>query len=421
MPNAVNLTSEIEKQLPAELVEFMQMSGLLASSREESLYLVGGVVRDLLLGQANVDLDLVVEGNAIDLAYRLGTTKQAKITTHPHFDTAKLQWNNWSVDLATARSETYAKPGALPSVKAGTIENDLFRRDFTINAMAVCLTPGHYGELIDLHGGKNDIGHKLVRVLHGKSFIDDATRIWRSLRYEQRLDFQLEQNTLGLLKRDISMLDTISGDRIRHELELILNERYPEKVLRRAGELGVLAKLHPALKAESWLTEKFKEARQLGSTTTTPAGLYLALLTYNLSNDDIEHLISYLRFPKALAKIIRDTEGIKSNLQSLADPELAPSQIYRLLYGSSSIAVQANLLASDSVVTHRHLQLFIDKLRYVKPALTGNTLKNIGIAAGPQIKEILQLLHEARLDGRANNKQDEEEIVKEWLQTRQTK
>ncbi|HUU64504.1 MAG TPA: CCA tRNA nucleotidyltransferase, partial [Dehalococcoidales bacterium] len=225
MSKITNLSSQIERQLPVELVAFIQRAGKTAASQGQGLYLVGGVVRDLLLGQTNLDLDLVVEGNAIELAQHLAEiNKQGKITTHPRFNTAKLQWTKWSVDLATARSETYAKPGALPTVTPGSIHNDLFRRDFTINAMAIELNPTHYGELIDLYGGRDDLEHKLIRVLHEKSFTDDATRIWRGLRYEQRLDFQLEPTTLKLLKRDIPMLDTISGDRIRYELECILQE-----------------------------------------------------------------------------------------------------------------------------------------------------------------------------------------------------
>jgi len=415
MPNIINLSSKIEKQLPAELVNFMRTAGEVAHSQGQSLYLVGGVVRDLLLGQPNFDLDLVLEGNAIDLAHQLARIKQAKLTTHPRFNTAKLQWDKWSVDLATARSETYAKPGALPTVKPGSINEDLFRRDFTINTMALCLNPSRYGELIDLYSGRDDLKHKLIRVLHEKSFTDDATRILRGLRYEQRLGFQLEPVTLQLLKRDIPMLDTISGDRIRHELELILKEEFPEKSLRRADELGVLPKLHPALISDRWLAEKFRQARQLTSPNLPPVGLYLALLAYCLNEEQTEHLISYLKLPKSLAQILRDSNGIKAKLQSLAKPELAPSSIYRLLHGYAPLAIVATSLAADSPVARRNIQLFLSKLRYIKPALTGNDLKGMGIAPGPRIKEILNLLHEARLDGKVTSKQGEEELVKEWL------
>ncbi len=415
MTETINLAKRIEKQLPAELVNFMLVAGKVAVSQGQNLYLVGGVVRDLLLGKPNFDLDLVVEGDAIDLAHQLIQINQGKITTHPRFKTAKLQWDKWSVDLATARSETYARPGALPSVKPGSLTSDLFRRDFTINAMAICLNPGRYGELIDLYGGRDDLEHKLVRILHEQSFTDDATRIWRGLRYEQRLNFHLERETLELLKRDIPMLDTISGDRIRYELECIFGEERPEKVLRRAEELGVLLRLHPALRGNGWLAEKFKQARQLTSPNLPPIGLYLALLAYRLSDKESEHLISYLRLSKPIAQTLRDSLSLKAKLKSLADPELTPSRIHHLLDGYSSPAITANLLASDSPVARQHIQLFLGKLRYIKPALTGNDLLRLGIAPGPQIKELLERLHEARLDGKVRSKQGEKELVKGWL------
>ncbi|MFQ6122200.1 MAG: CCA tRNA nucleotidyltransferase [Dehalococcoidales bacterium] len=415
MAEIINLASKMEKQLPAELVNIMQVAGEVAQRRGQKLYLVGGVIRDLLLGRTNFDLDLVVEGDAVNLAQQLISVTQGKIITHPRFGTAKLQWDKWSVDLATARSESYAKPGALPTVKPGSIKDDLFRRDFTINTMAIKLNPSRYGELLDLYGGRNDLEHKLIRVLHEKSFIDDATRIWRGLRYEQRLNFQLEPVTLELLKRDIASLDSISGDRIRHELELILREEYPEKILRRAEELGVLAKLHPLLKGNDWVAGKFEQVRQLTSPDLPPVGLYLALLTYPLSSKENEQLISYLRLPKSVAQTLRDAIDIKTKLKALANPELTLSSIYSLLHGYSTPAIVANSLATDSPVARQHIDLFLHKLRYIKPALTGDDLKEMGVAPGPRIKEILNRLREARLDGKVTSKRGEENLVKGWL------
>lgn len=417
MPKTTNLSSQIERQLPVELVTLIQRAGKAAASQGQGLHLIGGVVRDLLLGQITFDLDLVVEGNAIELAQYLVEINHGKITTHPRFNTAKLQWDKWSVDLTTARSETYAKPGALPTVTPGSIYTDLFRRDFTINAMAIELNPSHYGELIDRYGGRDDLKHKLIRVLHERSFTDDATRIWRGLRYEQRLDFKLEPTTLKLLKRDIPMLDTISGDRIRYELECILQEERPEKVLRRAEELGVLPKLSPTLKGRGWLTEKFKQTRQISFPNPPPLGLYLALLVYPLTNKETERLISFLRLPKVLARTLGDTISLKAKLPSLANPELKPSRIYHLLHGYLPQAITANSLAGDSPVARQHIQLFLDKLRYVKSALTGNDLQEMGITPGPRMKEILQRLHDARLDGKVTSKQGERELVEGWSKT----
>ncbi len=419
MPKRINLGRTMESRLPAELVNFMWVAGELALTRGERLYLVGGVVRDLLLGQANFDLDLVVEGNAIELARQLKKINKAKLTTHPRFNTAKLQWDKWSVDLTTARSESYAKPGALPTVKPGTIDDDLARRDFTINAMAIRLNPGDYGKLADPHNGRNDLKAKLIRTLHEKSFIDDATRIWRALRYEQRLGFHLERKTLSLLKRDLPMLDTISGDRIRYEIECVLREGYPEKALSRAEELGVLAKLLPALKSNGWLAEKFKQARKVSSPDPPGVGLYLALLVYPLKIEEAESLISRLRLPKSLAQTLRDTIALKGKMRSLSTPGLSSSGIYSLLEAYSPPAMVANSLATESPAASQNIHLYLTRLKYMEISLTGKDLVQMGVAPGPHIREILDLLHQARLDGKITGKQDEVDLVKGWLAQKQ--
>ena len=414
MSGVINLAGAIRERLPAELVDFLRQAGEAAQKQGQGLYLVGGIVRDLLLGRTNLDVDLVVEGDAIALARELADSKQGEITVHHRFGTAKVSWDSWSVDIATARAETYAKPGALPTVKSGSIDNDLFRRDFTINAMAVELNKGSYGKLLDLYGGRDDLEHKLVRVLHEKSFIDDATRLWRGLRYEQRLGFRLEPDTLKLVKRDIPMLDTISGDRIRHELELVLREEFPERALRRADELGVLARLHSSLQGDSWLAEKFAGVRKLTAPTSPSVALYLILLAYRLSGEEAEQLILYLRLPRLVARALRDTLAVKAKMESLAVPGLAPSRIHALLHGYASTSLTANLLAVDAPTAAEHIALFLDVLCHVSPALSGEDLKRLGVPLGPGIKEMLDRLRTARLDGKVKNRKEEEEMVRGW-------
>ncbi len=313
-----NLSKRLREQLPADLLDFVRRAGELAGRRRERLYLVGGVVRDLLLERCNLDLDLVVEGDAIGLAHELAGTFDASLTTHPRFGTASLRWRNRRADLAFARAETYPRPGALPVVRPGSIKDDLTRRDFTINAMAIELGTGRFGELSDPVGGRADIEKRLVRVLHGKSFTDDPTRIWRAVRYEQRLGFDIEPETLKLLRRDVGLLGTVSGDRVRHELELVLKEEEPEKPLARAGGLGILETVHPPLKADDWLAETIEQAR-LRCLPFTPAPyLYLALLAYRLTKEATEELISYLRLPKKASEVLRDAAAIKAILEELS-------------------------------------------------------------------------------------------------------
>ncbi|MBN1862434.1 MAG: CCA tRNA nucleotidyltransferase [Dehalococcoidales bacterium] len=412
---ATNLASKLKEGLPAELAGFMKTAAELAAERGLSLYLVGGVVRDLLLGKPNFDLDLVVEGDAVALARELAGIKAAKITTHPRFKTAKLTWAGLSVDFTTARSESYEHPGALPTVTPGSLESDLFRRDFTINAMAVSLDAGRYGELIDHYGGQTDLAQRLIRVLHERSFTDDATRIWRALRYEQRLDFQLEEATLNWLKRDIVQLNTISGDRLRYELECVFREARPEKVLCRADELGVLQKLHPALRADAWLEDRFRLARKLTLPQPPSFALYLALLAYRLNGDECAELSTSLKLSKPVARVVHDAASLKAKIKALAYPEIKPSYVYRLLCGFSQSAVVAVSIAAASPVARQHLESYLHKLRYVKPALGGSDLIAMGVAPGPRVKELLERLRDARLNGEALSRQDEAALVKEWL------
>jgi len=411
----INLSDRIEEQLPAAVVSFIRKAGELAQKEQQRLYLVGGVVRDILLSRPSIDFDLVVGGDAIAFAKKLARTNRAVITTHPRFGTAKLQWHNRDIDVATARAESYSTPGALPRVKPGPIIDDLARRDFTVNAMAVELNPRHFGELLDPHGGKADLQAKIIRVLHDKSFTDDATRIWRALHYEQRLDFKIEPATLKALTRDVDMLGTISGTRIRHELDRILEDELPEKILQRADELKVLDKLHPSLKGDFWLSETFALAREQYSPDLPPPLLYLALLTYRLKAKDIEQIITSLTLPKASSRILQETQAIKEIIHELDTPGLAPSRIYDLLHGNSVMAVTANLLATDSTVTEENIELYLNVLKNVQPLLSGEDIKRLGVPEGPRIKEALLILREAKLDGKITTCKDEEKMVKEWL------
>ncbi len=286
--------------------------------------------------------------------------------------------------------------------------------------MALRLNPQRFGELVDQYHGKDDLDNRLIRILHPNSFIDDATRILRAIRYEQRLGFKLEAETEKLLRRDVTMLDTISGDRIRHELELILKEAEPERVLRRAEELGVLSQLHPSLKGNGWLSQKFEQARQSYKQTSLPP-LYLCLLIYNLTDKEDEEFILRLNFPKNSAQAMRHTLQLKAQLNSLANSKLKPSDIYKSLHSYTTPAIQTNALASESPIASQHLQLYMAKLRYVKTLLSGEDLKRMKIPAGPQIGEILSALHKARLNGEVKTRKEEKELVYSWLKGNQVK
>ena len=410
----INLAHEIEQCLPAGALAVLEKAGGLVPRRGERLYLVGGAVRDLLLEKPVLDIDLVLEGDATTLATELAQGEDVKITPHKPFLTANLQWPDISLDLTTARRESYDRPGVLPSVQPGNLKDDLSRRDFSINAMAVSLNPGAYGRLIDFYGGLDDLHNKLVRTLHEKSFTDDATRIWRAARYEQRLDLHIEAGTLSLLRRDLPMLKTITGDRIWYELECVFGEELPEKVFARAGELGVLAYLDPALRVDGWLASWFDEARRLSLPQRPPIGLYLALLTFNLDETETERFIDCLKLDKLLSRTLRDSRKIKALHEELSEESMQPSAIYLHLHGYAEDAIKANLIAGQSTEARRNIGLYLDELRYVNTSLHGDDLIALGIKPGPSIKMLLDLLLDARLDGEVASREDEIRLLKQF-------
>jgi tRNA nucleotidyltransferase (CCA-adding enzyme) len=413
-----DLASQMQKQWPPQLLALLERAEELSRSLGQSLYLVGGAVRDLLLGRPNLDLDLVVEGDALELARRLGQTFEGKFLPHPRFGTAKFSQREWSLDLVTARSETYPHPGALPLVRPGSIQDDLSRRDFSINAMAMRLAPTISERLVDPFGGERDLARGLIRILHAESFIDDATRILRALRYEQRLDFKLERNTQRLLRRDVGMLDGISGDRIRHEIELVLREERPERVFRRAAELGVLQQLSPSLRGDGWLENKFQRVRQLNLRPPSRTTIYLCLLLYPLTQEESERFILRLNMPKGLSLTLRDSQRLKSNLEPLATPGISPTRIYRMLQEYRPDAIQANALAADSGLVSERLGLFLGRLRYVKSPLDGQALIEMGVAPGARLGQMLDALLEARLEGRIKTRAEAKKLVGQWLKER---
>ena len=411
----VSVARDIEAHLPQELVGLVRAAGELAADKGQSLYLVGGAVRDLFLGRPNLDLDLVLEGDAPSLARQLAKLRGGKVLTHPRFGTATISQGTISLDLVTARSETYAKLGALPSVKPGTIKDDLFRRDFTINAMAAHLDPARFGELVDPYGGKDDLDRGLVRVLHQGSFKDDPTRIWRAIRHEQRLGFRLEPDTESLLRRDVGMMDRVSGDRLRHELEHILKEDHPEKALYRAQELGALQQLLPSLEGNGWLAECYERARQASPDSRPESVLYLALLAWRLDEEQLKAFIQRLRFGREEARTLLDIPGLKKALPALEDQELLSSQICRLLERHRLQAILAAALAMDSEQVRQQLALYLSNLRFVAPSLDGDDLKRMGVPPGKKLGWLLQALKDARLDGKVTTRKGEQALVRQWL------
>ena len=425
-----NLIGKLRAQLPDEARNLLDELLRLAEQLSMAPYLVGGPLRDLLLDRPALDLDIAVEGDAMALARDLAGATGGRAVTHPAFLTATVRIPGptprlgFHLDLITARSETYARPGALPTVKPATIREDLLRRDFTINALSLRLNGADAGEIVDPTGGLTDLDAKLVRVLHERSFQDDATRILRAFRYAARLGFEIEPGTLAWLKRDIHYLDTISGARLHHEFARILSEKTPEDTLCRLHETGALSAIHPALRFEREHAEAFSRLRDLHLTGARAA--YWPALAWRLTAPEAADLARRL----ALTRPERAAFEAMPALEDLASRRDAPkarlgaargglplkrSAVFDILSPFPLPALWAFAALTAGRVRDRLLD-YLTKARHERPHLTGDHLLALGVPQGLQLGEILSLLRGAKLDGEIISRQDEETYVQHMLE-----
>ena len=403
------LLEQLRRRLPEPARGALERAVALAEGEGLVLYLVGGGVRDLLLEAEQLDIDLVVERDALRLASTLGAALDARVVTHPRFGTAVVRGEGFRLDLAGARTERYQRPGALPSVRPSRLADDLARRDFTINAMALPLNSQQAGRLIDPHGGRGDLVQRQVRVLHSGSFQDDATRILRALRYAARLGFRLEPRTEALLRRHLPYLDTISSARLRHEFERIAAEERGEAALRLAGRLGVLAAVHPALRPDE---RAFRALGRLSEVAPSHRDAVLfALLLACASQDEAEGAIGRLALTGRQAETVRGAVALREQEQGLARASLRPSEAVRLLARHPAAAVEAFALFAQSPGAAERARRYLREWRFVRPRLNGRDVEALGVPHGPQVGAALAALQEARLDGRASTRADEIALV----------
>jgi tRNA nucleotidyltransferase (CCA-adding enzyme) len=402
----MDLAKKMDGFFPPALAQTLSAAGEAASARGWAAYLVGGAVRDMLLGRVCLDVDIAIEGEAITVANAI--SDGLRVVRHPRFGTATVKGKGWSLDLATSRRESYPHPGSLPVVFPAPIAEDLSRRDFTINALAVALSPPNRGEMVEPHQGRDDLSQGLLRVLHDNSFVDDPTRILRGLRYQARFGFRMEGHTLELLRRDNCHLKGISGHRLHQELDRILKEEVPEQALSLAIEEGVLNYLATPLNNKGWIDRAFARARSWGRTTPP---LDLCLLAYHLSQDQAGALAERLSLPRTQAQAVMDTVRLRLDPP---DASLPPSLLTAYLERFSSTAVATYTTLAGPPLSER-LGLFLRCWRYVKPALGGNDIISLGVPSGPRMGEFLRRLRAARLDGEVRGRRQEEALVRRWV------
>jgi tRNA nucleotidyltransferase (CCA-adding enzyme) len=457
-PNRFQVAAKLEAALPAPLLSLIREIAATARGLGSSVYFVGGIVRDLLLGFPIGDVDLVVEGDAIALARQLAKDRGGRVKSHARFGTAKwliadsqspiahrlspvadgetdegpaiddaryaIRDMPSSIDFVTARTEFYSHPSALPQVERSSIKQDLHRRDFTINTLAICLDPDRFGELLDFYGGEQDLRDGIIRVLHSLSFVEDPTRMLRAVRFEQRLGFHIEPRTLELMTHALDLLDRVSGDRVRHELNAIFQEAQPEVALCRLRQLRVLQQIYVGLTCDDWLQGKYARLRQALLDNEWPLpkregnGLrtfaYLALLCYRLDSTALEAVITRLKVPSVQAEDLRQVLALRDVLPTLARRQKS-SVLVHTLDGFSDPALFVTWLASESRLAARQILRYVCKLRKMRPALDGKYLKSLGMKPGPEMGRTLDALRDALLDGEVKTREEQEALVRKYL------
>ncbi len=420
------------------LTQFILELAKRAQSQDIPLFVVGGIVRDMLLARATPDLDLdfVIEGSAIAFAEQLNKQHGGNLKTYKTFGTVTWQideqvaqrlGNNFDnlpnyLDFAMARREEYPQPSALPTVFPSDIHDDLARRDFTITAVAIQLSPlDKMWRLLDYFEGLSDLKHKLIRVLHDKSFIDDPTRIFRAIRFSQRLKFQIEPHTNSLISDALPYLSQITGERIRHEIDLILEEDNPEKHILALQEIGALQAFHSDFSVSPQLAKSLHNIRwnhpkwvanNMGVPRTT---IYWCGIAWELEPDKIEAVCQRLLFSKEMSRILVDMGKLKQH-QATLQQELRASQVVELLRPVHEIALLAFLQIMNDETLHQLIKKYWTHWRHIQPTITGNTLKALGLPPGPRYKTILDSIRIAWLDGEIQSPDDEQRYLKKLLE-----
>jgi tRNA nucleotidyltransferase (CCA-adding enzyme) len=410
MPNPHSLLERLQAHLGPQARDALEACAALCRQQGLRLFLVGGPVRDLLLDAASIDLDLAIEGDAGALATELAQAIGGRAVLHPRFGTARVSSHELHLDLAGTRRETYPHPGALPAVQPARLAEDLARRDFTINAMALQLAPDA-GDLVDPFRGESDLRAGLLRVLHERSFQDDATRMLRAVRYASRLGFKLQRHSEALLRRDVDYLRTISGPRLRRELATLFQEPACVDGVLLAQTYGILQAIHPSLRLGQRVAERWRSA--LSGPRQAPLDeLGFCLLTDPRDGGAVASVSQWLHLAGRIERALNDLVRLRSASDTLAIER--PYAATRALEAFVPSAVWAMSLL-ETGTAGRVCEAYLTSWRHVRTHLRGNDLLALGVAQGEAIGELLEQLRAGHLERGGLAAEQEIEMVQAAL------
>jgi tRNA nucleotidyltransferase (CCA-adding enzyme) len=420
-----NLRALMRDHLPPKIFNRLEEAGRLAERSGVSAFAVGGLVRDLLLRHKNLDVDIAVEGDGMAFAHLLADHYKGGLKIFERFATAFVVYpDGFKLDVASARRENYAHPTALPVVAPASIKEDLYRRDFTINALALHLNRNDFGELIDFYGGWRDVKNKTIRVLHDRSFVDDPTRVFRAIRFTQRFGFRIENNTLRLLKETAAdeLIHRLSGPRLRNEVMLLLSEKNPLRAVRQMARLDLLRFLHSRLKLTPYIAALFAKIppaiawwnKRFPDRPLDHSLVYFMALVDGLSDAAMDAMLRRLTMPNRQASKVRMVNsGLRSALRGLSQGRLPkPSEAYRLLAALPDEGLILLAAKARSPKVKRVLTAHLTTYQHVNASLTGRDLNAMGLKPGPLYKKVLDRLLAARLNGEVKTDAEERALAK---------
>jgi tRNA nucleotidyltransferase (CCA-adding enzyme) len=429
IPKIKNLSAFMKERLPAHIIDLLAEAGKVASETGYSIYVVGGFVRDLLLYEKNFDIDLVVEGDGILFAKKFGELHNAHVHTYIKFGTAVITMpDGFKVDVASARLEYYQHPGALPTVEKSSIKLDMYRRDFTINTLAIQINPGKFGTLLDFFSGQKDIKDRVIRVIHNLSFVEDPTRIFRAIRFEQRFGFTIGKLAASLIQNALKMdfLHRLNGIRIFSELKLILEEENPAQAIQRLYDLGLMNVIHPALIRDKYINERFAAVKKvfdwyellyLDDPVSRWTVYFMVLIRY--TNLEVsEAICRKLEIPPRLTKLF-SSERMKA-LSCLnwieMNPEARNHEIYNKLSSLKTESILFMMAATNDDSAQKTISRFYTTLKNEACILSGKDLVEMGLEPGPVIGKILTRILNRRLDGEIRTIDEEKAAVYSLLE-----
>ena len=429
-----DVTTLMSGRLPGRISSSLKDIGAVAEELGYTAYVVGGFVRDLLLKKENFDIDIVVEGDGIKLAKEFAERFDATCKSHKRFGTSTVFLSDgFRIDFATARTEYYKSPAALPVVRQSLIRKDLMRRDFTINALAIRLGSKRHNMLVDYFGGEKDIKEKTIRVLHSQSFVDDPTRVFRAVRFEQRLGFRIEKDTEKLIEdaAEKKLFHKLSGKRLFAELILILREPHCYRAVKRMNKSGLLRFFHEKFdfsKSQEDLMKRIEERIKWSQSIKIEEEyqdwlVCLAALVIKLDQNDLKQFCDRLAVPHRFRIKFKDLRERYQNilLKLKKKKEIKPSCIVNILKDLSIEGIVFLTAFTNDNRTRNHLENYLTNFRKIRREINGNELKKLGIKPGPLFGKILDEIYEARIDKVINSKEGEIELAKKLAERFQKK